>query len=433
LLFLFRLGELFTFGVLYGSRFLYRATLGRLFGHGAPVADLTGQCLAGLFEKLGATFVKVGQVISTRPDVFPPGIIKELKRLRSDVAPFCSDVAPLCTKLIPEVVKESCGRPIEDVFSDFDMTPVASASVAQVHRAKLRDGRKVAVKIRRPDQLRRVKYDLWVLRIFAQMIGVFPGVNAVDLPGMVDEFTTAVYKQLDFRNEAENNRRFRKNFEKAGHIKIPYLIDELCSESLLVMEFIDGLQGVEETDLPQSDKSVAAASLFDALFQMVLLDGFVHADMHPGNVFVRKGGEIVLLDLGLASECEPKLQKHIRDYFIGMMTRNGKLCAKAIVEGALSPPAKLDYAAFERDTIASIDRNAGKNIQEFETTQAIVELLDIMRRYRIRTDPRLTNIFLSIVVLEGLTGMLDPGLPFEAAGQKFIAERMSGRIAAAVN
>ncbi len=426
LLFIFRLGELFTFGVLYALRFLYRATVGRLVGYGGSVAELTGQFLADLFEALGATFVKVGQVMSTRPDVFPPEIITALKRLRSNVAPFN-------TKLIPGIVEQAYDKPIEEVFSEFEMTPIASASVAHVHRARLRNGREVAVKVRRPGQIRRVKYDLLVLRIFARLASLIPGADAVDLPSMVNEFSQAIYKQLDFRIEAENNRRFQRNFKNAKHIKIPYLIDELCSEALLVMEFIDGLQGVEETDLPQSDKSVAAASLFDALFQMVLLDGFVHADMHPGNVFVRKGGEIVLLDLGLTSESDAKLRKHVTDYFIGMMTRNGKLCAKAIFEGAISPPAKLDYAAFERDTIASIDRNAGKNIQEFETTQAIVELLDIMRRYRIRTDPRLTNIFLSIIVLEGLTGMLDPGLPFEAAGQKFIAERMSGQIAAAVN
>lgn len=423
-LFIYRLGELFTFGLLYGLRFLYRATLGRLLGHGAPMAELLGQYMVDLFEALGATFVKMGQVISTRPDVFPPGVINALKRLRSDVAPFS-------TKLIPGIVEEACGKPIEEVFSEFDMTPIASASVAHVHRAKLPDGRTVAVKVRRPGQIRRVKYDLLVLKVFARIASILPGADAVDLPGMVDEFTNAIYEQLDFRNEAENNRRFQRNFKDAEHVKIPELIEGLCSEALLVMEFIDGLQGVEETDLPQSDKSIAAASLFDALFQMVLLDGFVHADMHPGNVFVRKGGEIVLLDLGLTSTSDAELRKHITNYFVGMMTRNGKLCAKAIVEGAIEPPKNLDYAAFERDTIESIDRNAGKNLQEFETTQAIIELLDIMRRYRIRTDPRLTNVFLSIVVLEGLTGMLDPDLPFEVAGQKFISERMGGQVPSA--
>ncbi len=426
LLFIFRLAELFVFGAFYSLRFLYQATLGRLMGHGGSFPELVGRLLTDLFEALGATFVKVGQVISTRPDVFPPAVIRELKRLRSDVAPFSQ-------KLIPGLVQQAYGQPIEKVFAEFEMTPIASASVAHVHRARLHDGRQVAVKIRRPGQIRRVKYDLWVLKIFARILSVIPGLSVVDLPSMIDEFTQAIYKQLDFRTEAENNRRFQRNFRNAAHIKIPGLVEELCNESMLVMEFLDGLQGVEETDLPQRDKSVAAASLFDALFQMVLLDGFVHADMHPGNVFVRKGGEIVLLDLGLATESEPRLRKHITDYFIGMMTRNGRLCAKAIVEGALSPPAKLDYAAFERDTIASIDRNAGKNLQEFETTQAIVELLDIMRRYRIRTDPRLTNIFLSIVVLEGLTGMLDPTLVFDAAGQKFIAERMGGQASVAVN
>lgn len=421
LLFTYRLAELFVFGVFYGLRFIYRATLGRVFGHGAPLVELTGQYMADLFESLGATFVKVGQVMSTRPDVFPPGIINALKRLRSDVAPFS-------TKLIPGIVENACGKPLEEVFPEFEMKPIASASVAHVHRAKLQDGQVVAVKIRRPGQIRRVKYDLLVLKILARMMGLLPGADAVDLPRMVDEFNRAIYEQLDFRNEAENNRRFRKNFKAAPHVKIPELVEDLCSESLLVMEFIEGLQGVEETDLPQSDKTVAAAALFDALFQMVLFDGFVHADMHPGNVFVRQGGEIVLLDLGLTSESDPELRRHITNYFIGMMTRNGRLCAKAIYEGAIEPPGNLDYEAFEKDTIASIERNAGKDIQEFETTQAIIELLDIMRRYRIRTDPRLTNIFLSIVVLEGLTSMLDPKMIFEEQGQKFITERMGGQV-----
>ena len=190
-----------------------------------------GACVFSLFRDLGATFIKVGQIMSTRPDLLPPHIIQALQRLQDDVGPF-----PF--RFVRQTLEADFGQTIEQLFSEFAETPIASASVAQVHRARLRTGELVAVKVRRPDIEELCTFDLAVMRLYASLLELFPSLKLLAPRESIEQFGRAIGLQLDFGIEAGNNRRFRQNFAGEEDVIIPQLHEPLCSKRVLVMEFI---------------------------------------------------------------------------------------------------------------------------------------------------------------------------------------------------
>src|SRR5262245_16736506 len=222
--------------------FLLAATLLWLVGWIALLATLQrrerrrewfGTCLLGLFKRLGATFIKVGQIMSTRPDLFPPHVIRALEKLQDEVGPFA-------TAHVERFVAEDFGAPPSSLFESFDAAPIASASVAQVHRARLRDGRVVAVKVRRPKIVPLVDFDLAVMRFFARCLALLPSIRLLAPVETVDEFGRGIHLQMDFTVEAANNRRFRAYFAGEPDVVFPELVPELCSGRVLTMQFIEG-------------------------------------------------------------------------------------------------------------------------------------------------------------------------------------------------
>src|SRR5207245_344180 len=252
--------------------------------------------LLALFRDLGATFIKLGQIMSTRPDLLPPHVIRALARLQDDVGPFPYDT-------VRATLRAELGREPEAVFVELSSAPIASASVAQVHKAQLGDGRVVAVKVRRPHVEEICALDLSIMRLVAHLVAIPRSLRLLAPVESVDEFARGIRTQLDFRIEAANNRRFRANFAGDPDVMFPALVDELCSEQVLVMEFV---AGVKVLDAPAAghDGTRLAQVGFRTLLSMVFAHGFVHADLHPGNILVRSDGRVVLLDLGLCAELD---------------------------------------------------------------------------------------------------------------------------------
>ena len=421
LFFLWRLFEFAFFGLVHGARFAARSLRRMLFRVGASVAECMGLFITELFESLGATFVKVGQVMSTRPDVLPEEITRPLTRLQDKVAPF--DVS-----LIPQIIKEETGKSLDQLFSEFDQHPVSAASVAHVHKGTLKDGRVVAVKIRRPGLLRKVKYDLLVLKVFAKFLNLFiPGMHLVALPEMIDEFGSQIYKQLDFQKEAENNRRFRENFAGDEGVIVPYLVDELCTDRLLVMEFVEGLLQVGNHVMSTEEKKRAAITAAHTFFQMIYGDGFIHADMHPGNVFFLKDGTFVLLDLGLVAELSDSDFRDNTDFFFGLVTGNGKDCARVIMEGSTWKARGFQPEAFEKEVVDLVARNAAVAAGDFEVSEFSGAIFDIQRRHGLRSNPNFATTIVAMIVFEGIAKLLDPDLDFQQEGRKFFAQAVSKR------
>ncbi len=382
-------------------------------GRGRDVASrdaLRGQVLARALERLGATFVKLGQIVATRPDVVPPGITTALSRLHDAVppAPFEEVEQVLAQELPPE--RRAKLRSIDPV-------PVAAASVAQVHRGVLDDGRAVAIKVQRLRAEAQIERDLAVFTVGARLLDRLPKMKWVSLPGAVERFAAALRAQLDFEHEARNNRRLAKNFAGDARVRVPDLHDTLCTRRVLTMEFIDG---VKPTEVTEGRKELALAGL-RCIAQMVFLDGFVHADMHPGNLLLSRDGHVVLIDPGLVAEIPEGMRKAWVETFVNVAACDGVKAAQGFYEYA---PAvgDTDYAAFEADVVAHLDALKGRPLAELEVTGAVGGAMAILRRHHVQVDPSFTVVQLAMLVAEGVGKQLDPALDVLACVAPYLAQ-----------
>lgn len=399
--------------------------LGRLFwawATGRPTDPLAGRFATELLESLGTTFVKAGQVLSARPDLLPAAWVRELRRLQDEIA-------PPDTRRVLERVEAALGRPLGEVFDSFDAVPVSAASVAVVHRARLLDGRDVAVKVRRPGVARKVRDDLRLLRAVVSVLVRLPRLRTLPLREVVDEVGRAIEMQLDLDAEAENNRVFRRNFAHVERVRIPALVDELCSKSVLVMEYLPDLAKVDEPSaISREDREKGAVTGLRALYKMIFLDGLVHADMHPGNVFIRCWGEFVMLDLGLVARLDAEHQRRFADFFLGMVTNDGERCSAVVHDTALALAPDFDRARFDREMVRLVDHHSGRDARDFEVTRFAVDLFETQRRCGVVGSAAFTMVILSLVVYEGIVKLLHPTLDFQGEARGFlIAARSRAR------
>ncbi|HJQ23888.1 MAG TPA: AarF/UbiB family protein [Blastocatellia bacterium] len=408
----FRAFEMVILLTFYFARLCIYSAAFRLFGLGSAPKSLLGHSLAKLFESLGATFIKIGQILSSRPDLLPPEIVAPLSLLQDRVAPFDS-------KKIPGLIRDAFGQPIEAIFEHFEMAPIFGASVAQVHKARLKDGREVAVKVRRPGIPNKVKGDLTLLRLCASTLSLIPAMRLVPLKELIEEFGQAVAQQLDFSIEAESNRRFRENFSGFDNIKFPVPVGELCTESILTMEFLKDLKKIEALDFTPDERKAVAIEGLRALYKMIFVDGFIHADLHPGNIFFRRG-EVIFLDFGMTATLVGDDLKNFVDFFYGMASNNGKVCARVVYDTATFRTDEDNREMFEAAMVRMINEHSIKEARDFEVTQFAAELFDLQRRFGIRGTTKFTMTIVSLAVFEGIVKQLHPELDFQAEARQFI-------------
>jgi ubiquinone biosynthesis protein len=381
-------------------------------GRGADARDaLRGRILARALERLGATFVKLGQIAATRPDVFPPGITTALARLHDAVppAPF-EEVEQVLAKELPAQRRAR--------LSSIEPLPVAAASVAQVHRGLLDDGSVVAIKVQRLRAEAQIERDLAIFGVGARLLDRLPKMRWVSLPGMVERFAAALRAQLDFTLEASNNRRLAKNFAGHPRVRVPDLHDDLCTRRVLTMEFIDG---VKPTEVTEGREELALAGL-RCIAQMVFLDGFVHADMHPGNLLLSRDGHVVLIDLGLVAEIPEPMRKAWVETFVAVAACDGVRAAQGFYEYAPTVGGDTDYAAFEADVVAHLDNLKGRPLADLEVTGAVGGAMAILRKHHVQVDPSFTVVQLAMLVAEGVGKQLDPSLDVLACVAPYLAQ-----------
>jgi ubiquinone biosynthesis protein len=408
------LRSLAILAVLTGAFFRYmgrRIVAGRLDTEARD--HLRGQVLVSTLDKLGATYVKLGQILSTRPDIIPPGIVRELETLQDKVQ-------PIPFEQVVRVLDEDLPKEARARIVSIDPVPVAAASVAQVHRGRLDTGEAVALKVQRPLAAPQIDRDLVLMDVGARMLEWIPSLKLLSLRGAVAQFAEAMHRQVDFEQEANNNRRFAANFAHVEGVEVPKLIDGLCSRRVLTMEFVNGVRATEPEKVG-GDRKLLALRGAAAIQQMVFKDGFVHADLHPGNIMLTDEGVVVLIDLGLVAEIPKDLMRPFIETFHALSQKDGKAAARLFYVYAPTVGTK-DYAQYEREVTAYFDTFYGKPLGELEASEVVAGIMNILRRHKVQIDPSFTVVHIAMLVAEGLGKQLDPDIDLIALATPMLLE-----------
>lgn len=376
---------------------------------------LLHETLLLLLGGLGATFIKVAQYLSTRPDLLPERICRTLGTLQ-DAAP------PYPYREVWHTLWTELGEPPEQLFADLDPYPVASASIAQVHRGTLADGRKVAVKVLRPGIERTVQVDLFWLRLGARLVALLPGTTTLSPVAVVEQFSDALRRQLDLRVEAENNLRFAQNFAETPGVRVPELCPDLCTRRVLTMSFVEGA-GLLQGERDEAEREALARAGYRMLLRMIFVHGFVHADLHPGNLLVAPDGDLVLLDLGVVSELSEQRRDALLRLMAAWLGRNpeavcGRLLELLPAQDSGAAPAETLRAEVER----LLERYATVSLAQTSLGQVLGDLLRLLYRCQLRVDPALTMTILSLGIVEGVGRQLAPNLDLMREAAVAVAE-----------
>ena len=355
-------------------------------------------------QELGPTFVKLGQVLATRVDLFPPEWVVEFEKLHSDVPPVPFE------ELLPELTN-ALGRSPFDVFVDLVRTPDGSASIAQVHRAKLPGGEDVVLKIRRPGIRPKVEADLRLLAHLAALVeSEMPEARRYQPVEIAVQFSRSLERELDFTVEAMNIERFAKHLADDPYIVIPKVHTEYTSETLLVQEHVSGIPGtdVAAAEAAGLDKKLLAARGAEALLNMILVDGFFHADPHPGNVFFLPGNRIVMIDFGMVGRLAPRRRREVVDLLAGLAQMEEQPMIDVLLDWA-GEDAYVDDTRLAADINDLVFDYESVPLASIRIGVLLRRFAGIVREHSIVLPADLTLMFKALVTMEGLGRQYDPG------------------------
>lgn len=380
-----------------------------------------GARVRAVLEELGPTFIKLGQLLSARPDFVPADIIHELTLLQDRIPAEAAD------KIVAEIERE-LGRPLRDAFSEFDEQPLGAASIGQVHRAKLRNGADVVVKVRRPGIENVVDVDLDILAFLAHVADErWPAVR-VSFRDVVAEFGRVLRREMDYRLEAANTQRFRELFADDPRVVIPRVYTEFSTSCILVMEHVAGVKisdvdGLARLGVDPADVARLGAQLF---LKQVFIDGIFHGDPHPGNVFVLPDGRLGIIDFGVVGRLDDKTVDAVAAVFIGVTQKD----VARIIDGLVRLEAlddDADVSALEQDLIDMLDRYHGKPLKQLAVRLIVNELLQLAHYHALRLPPDLLVLSKALVTIEGLGKQLDPNFNALAVAEPFAKELIRSR------
>lgn len=364
-----------------------------------------GERLRLSLEELGPTFIKLGQILSTRSDIFPPDVIAELEKLQ-DAAP------PIPFENVKSVIESEFDDKLENIFKEFNETPLAAASIAQVHLARLNSGKKVVVKVQRPGIERSIDLDLRILEDLAYFVDHHTKYGRLyDFTKMVQEFKNILKNELDFRCEGKNAEVFKKNFSKDRGVKVPNISWIHTTRRVLTMEYIDGIRLNDFTALDNAglDRKLIARNLAESMLKQILRDGFFHGDPHPGNIMVLPDSTIVFLDLGMVGKLNEERKIQFLKMLMGIVFKNSRLITQAIIDlDAMRHCVNIRKLEKEIDILR--DKYITMPLNEIKVGEVLNEIFHLAFSYNIMIPREFTMLAKSLVTLEGVVGKLDPEL-----------------------
>ncbi|KJR47965.1 Ubiquinone biosynthesis monooxygenase UbiB [Desulfosporosinus sp. I2] len=405
----------------------------RLFTDTEKVDPLsTGERIRQVIEELGPTYVKIGQIASTRADIISEEILQELEKLQDNVPSFSfAEVA--------RIIEQELGSSIEANFSIFDEKAIAAASIGQVHRAQLRTGEHVAVKVQRPNIKAMIETDLEILLDLATLAEHrMPRMERLQLREVVEEFSKSLRNELDYTIEARNAEKIAKQFKDNHTVHIPTIYWDYSTRTVLTMEFVEGikLNDFESIAKMGFDRKVMSERLVRALFHQVLIEGFFHADPHPGNIFFLRDGTISLIDFGMVGRLTQDMKHNFASMVIAMMRQNTEGMIQAVLRiGIVPDEVNLPRLTDEVDQLR--EKYLDVPMSRISLGEAISDLFKVAFRHHIRIPSDFTLLAKCLLILEGIVEKLDPELSIldmaEPFGIQLIKERyrpstIAGRI-----
>ena len=398
----------------------------------SPDGSSRGQRLRAMFDELGPTFVKFGQLLSTRPDVVPPDIVFELKALQDDVTPF-----PY--KDVEQVVREDLGLTIEQLFLEFDREPVAAASIGQVHRAVLPNGKRVVVKVQRPDAPRQIEADIELLYQAAKLVRErVRALQFIDTVALVDEFSRAIRQELDYRTEARNAEKFHRNFAGHPHVRIPKVHWTYSRARVLTLDRLDGvhLRDLDTSRYTIEERRRLAYLIAEAWMTMIFRHGFFHADPHPSNIMVlEQTDQVGLVDFGIAGKLSDADMSKLTGLFVDAVNERIEALPKRLAALGVKYPKEREeeFVAELRDIYY---RYYGASLAEIDPLQLIREAFSVIYRMHLELPTRFILLDRAIATLGSVGMELYPDFNvFEVAKpyarelviERFTPERMARR------
>ena len=355
-----------------------------------------------VLEELGPAYIKLGQMLSTRPDLVGVEIAEELQKLRDDtpVTPFDE---------IKEVIETELGDSMNKIYVDIDETPIGSASIGQVYKARLREtGEKVAIKVQKPNSRELIESDIKIMKFLAKRIDQFLTMTKpLNLPVVISEFERSIFKEINFLEETMNLQNLANNFKKVSYIKIPEVHTTYCSEKVITMEYIDGVAVTDllKKDYPKIDKKKIANYGVKSYFKQVLIDGFFHADPHPGNLIVTKDGKLCYIDLGMMGILSENFKETLAELILLLIGRNSNNIIKQLIYMDIITPAQnTDKLKTDLDDLLNLYYGA-----ELRNMDGLLDdLLNVMVENNIALPREFVMIGRGIALIEDTGKQLDP-------------------------
>jgi len=409
-------------GELLGSREaeeVRRATVGA--EPAGPVPDRrTAQRFRKLLVDLGPTFIKLGQILSSRPDILPSHWVEELSELQDAVPAF-----PMAE--VRAQIERGLGRKVEECFAVLEETPLASASIAQVHRAVTHAGERVVVKVQRPRILQRIESDVGILYQLARVVEAVIEETGVYTPtGIVEEFDRSIHEELDFTNEARNARSMAEASKDRPTLVIPRVHDELSSEGVLTLDYVEGVKVSDVTRERGYDPEQVARNIIEAAFRQIFEDGLFHGDPHPGNVLVLPDNRVALLDFGLVGRLTRPMQEALVTLIVATALRDPDTMARMLNRIGV-PDDHTPFTAFRADIATLFDRYLGLKLEQIRTTSLLRDLLDLAVKHRIRVPKEYAVLSKASIAIEGIIRRLHPQLDILEIGLPYAKELLLAR------
>ncbi|MEK6704299.1 MAG: AarF/UbiB family protein [Bdellovibrionota bacterium] len=369
------------------------------------------------FEELGPTFVKLGQLLSTRPDLLPETYIEEFTKLQDNVA-------PLPFEIIKSTVEFELKKPLHEIFAFFDPIPLASASIAQAHEARLNTGEKVVVKVQRPEIKKTIETDISLLNFLAGLLEKYvPETHVVGPKVVVNEFFRTLSFELNFVTEANNTQKMAENLASFQEIVIPNVYKESSTQKVLVLQKLEGIRinNIQAIDAAGVDKKRIVEAGARAFFKSVMIDGLFHGDMHGGNLFVLPGNKLGMIDFGIVGRLSRRGRDQLANIVMSIMSEDYENLCYQYAELSSAGPS-VDFDAFQRDVSNVISPYMGLSLGEINVGRVLIESTKLATKYNIKVPGEWMLVFKAIFTIEGIGRSLNPNFDLLAIGHELVKD-----------